>query len=173
MSSQVATGTLAPAAIGQRAIAYLIDAIILSILYTLLVSFAAVASLLRGDTGLTDSLLRAVLFAVASFVYFAYTWRAMRASPGQRVLGLTTVNAADGAPLSWNQASLRWAYLYGPASVATLFSNAMQAGGFLSAIVGVAVFAYYIYLLRTTASDPRRQGFHDKQASSLVLKPAS
>src|SRR5207244_11233679 len=110
VSSQVATGTLAPAAIGQRAIAYLIDAIILSILYTLLVSFAAVASLLRGDTGLTDSLLRAVLFAVASFVYFAYTWRAMRASPGQRVLGLTTVNAADGAPLSSNQASLQRAY---------------------------------------------------------------
>jgi len=39
----------------------------------------------------------------------------------------------------------------------------------LSSIVNLIVLIYYIYLLYTTATDARKQGFHDKQASSLVI----
>jgi hypothetical protein len=76
-----------------------------------------------------------------------------------------TVNAADGAALTWNQATTRWAFLFGPSVLNSLFPNAAGAGG----LVGLVVFAYYIYLLYTAATDPRKQGFHDKQASTLVI----
>ena len=38
----------------------------------------------------------------------------MRASPGQKVLNLETVNAADGATLTQPQAIRRWVFLWGP-----------------------------------------------------------
>ncbi len=33
----------------------------------------------------------------------------------------------------------------------------------------LVIAVYYIYLLYTTATDPRKQGFHDKQANTLVI----
>jgi hypothetical protein len=79
-----------------------------------------------------------------------------------------TVNATDGATLTWSQATRRWAFLFGPSVLNSIF----QFGG-LSAIIGLLVFLYGIYLLYTTATDPQKQGFHDKQANTLVItKPA-
>ena len=51
--------------------------------------------------------------AAISLAYFVYTWTTMRASPGQKVFNLETVNAADGATLTQNQAIKRWVYLFG------------------------------------------------------------
>ena len=39
-------------------------------------------------------------------------------------------------------------------------------------LVSLAVLAYYIFLLVTTAQSPTRQGFHDKGASTVVAKLA-
>jgi hypothetical protein len=77
-----------------------------------------------------------------------------------------TVNDADGAALTWSQATMRWAYLFGPSVLNTLFGN--QLGGGIGAIVGLIVLVYYVYLLYTAATDARRQGYHDKQAKTLV-----
>jgi uncharacterized RDD family membrane protein YckC len=124
---------------------------------------------LIGDLTIVGSVIRAILFAVLGFLYYGYSWITWRATPGQRVMGLMTVNAADGAALTWNQATMRWAYLFGPSVLSNLFTTPNQIGGGLSSIVGLVVLIYYIYLLYTTAQDPKRQGLHDKQANSLVV----
>ena len=159
MTVQATSSALAPAAVVTRVIAYIIDAIILGILGIV------VLGIIVNDVTIVGSIIRAVIYAVLGFLYFGYTWTAWKASPGQRILGLMTVNAADGAALTWNQATLRWAFLFGPSILNSLF----QLGGGLSSIVNLIVLVYYIYLLYTTATDPRKQGFHDKQATSLVI----
>ena len=160
MTVQAASSALAPASIGARVVAYIIDAIILFIVGFLVVG------LIIGDTSAVGSFVRAIVYAVLGFLYFGYTWTAWRSSPGQRVLGLSTVNADSGATLTWNEATVRWAWLFGPSVLQSLFSQ--QLTGFLGVLVGLVVLAYYIYLLYTTATDARRQGFHDKQAGTLV-----
>jgi hypothetical protein len=76
-----------------------------------------------------------------------------------------TVNATDGSALTWNQATMRWAFLFGPSVLNSLF----PVGGGLGALVGLVILAYYIYLLYSAATDPKKQGLHDKQANSLVI----
>jgi uncharacterized RDD family membrane protein YckC len=154
---QTTSSALAPAPVVTRVIALIIDGIVLG-----LCSF--VLGVLIGDASITSGIIRAIIYAALGYLYFAYTWTTWRASPGQRILGLQTVNEADGAALSWNQATMRWAFLFGPSVLQSLF----QFGG-LSAIIGLLVFLYGIYLLYTTATDPRKQGFHDKQANTLVV----
>lgn len=165
MTVQAASSALAPASIGARVIAYIIDAIIVGLVGIIVVGA------IYGDATVTGSFVRAIIYAVLGFLYFGSTWTAWRASPGQRVLGLMTVNAADGTAMSWNTATVRWAFLLGPSAIQSLFTNQIGAG--LGAIVGLVVLAYYIYLLYTAATDPRRQGFHDKQAGTLVTTKAA
>ncbi|MDQ2915123.1 MAG: RDD family protein [Chloroflexota bacterium] len=161
MTVQATSSALAPAALAPRIIALIIDGLVLGICGILIVGIFV------NDVSIVGSVIRGILFAALGFLYYGYTWTAWRATPGQRLMGLLTVNAADGAALTWNQAMMRWAYLFGPSVVSNLFSA--QTGSGLGAIVGLVVLGYYIYLLYTTAQDPRRQGFHDKQAGSLVV----
>ena len=165
MTVQAASSALAPASIGARVIAYIIDGIILFLIGLVLVGA------IYSDVSVIGSVVRSVIYAVLGFLYFGYTWTTWRASPGQRLLGLMTVNAADGSAMSWNTAIVRWAFLSGPTAVQSLFSSQLTGG--LGAIVGLVVLAYYIYLLYTAATDPRRQGFHDKQAETLVTTKAA
>ena len=88
-------------------------------------------------------------------------------------MGLRTVKAEDGQALSGMQALTRWAYLFGPSAFASLFTQPEQVGGFVSFVIQLLVLVYYVYLYRTASADPRRQGFHDKQVGSIVVKVAS
>jgi uncharacterized RDD family membrane protein YckC len=101
------------------------------------------------------------------FGYFGYSWTAWRASPGQRLLGLMTVNEADGAALTWSGATVRFAYLFGPIVVYSLISASQL--GILSFLVALLMIGYYVYLIYSAATDPRKQGFHDKQTGTLVV----
>jgi hypothetical protein len=42
--------------------------------------------------------------------------------------------------------------------------------GGLGTLLSLALFGYVLYLLYTTASSPSRQGFHDVQSSTVVVK---
>ncbi len=128
----------------------------------------AVAIVIAG-AGWLIGLLFAILWAVASIGYFVYTWTSMRASPGQRLLKLETVNAADGATLTQNQAIRRWAFLFGPAALANIASN-LPGGWFLGGLVGLAATVYAIYLLYTASQSSKRQGYHDVQSGTVVIK---
>lgn len=158
MTVQTASASLAPATLTTRVIAYIIDAIILTLVLL-------VVGLIVSDLTIVGSVIRAVIYAAVGFLYFGYTWVTWRASPGQRGLGLMTVNAADGAALTWNQATMRWAFLFGPSVLNSLF----PLGGGVGGLVSLIILGYYIYLLYTTTNDPKKQGFHDKQAGSLVI----
>jgi uncharacterized RDD family membrane protein YckC len=155
---QATSSALAPAAVATRVIAFIIDGIILGIC-------SAVIGAIVLDTTIVGGITRAIIYGVLGFLYFGYSWTAWRASPGQRILGLMTVNATDGSALTWNQATMRWAFLFGPSVLNSLF----PVGGGLGALVGLVILAYYIYLLYSAATDPKKQGLHDKQANSLVI----
>jgi uncharacterized RDD family membrane protein YckC len=162
MATQVMSSALAPAAVATRVIAYILDAIVLGIVGIFIVGT------FYSDVSVVGSVVRTIIYAVFGYAYFGYTWTAWRASPGQRMFGLMTVNAADGATLTWNQATMRWLYLFGPSVFNSLFTSANTGIGGLSGLVSLIVLIYYIYLLWTTAQDVRHQGFHDKQSNTIV-----
>jgi len=155
-----------------RIFAYIIDAIIMAvafgILYGIFLSLFIGSAL--GGFGFMSFVwfvVLLVIYAAGSAIYFIYTWTKMRGSPGQRILGLETLNAADGAVLTQPQAIRRWLFLFGPFVLAQAAS--FMLGG-LGAVVGLATFAYAVYLLYTAANSPTRQGFHDIQATTVVVK---
>ena len=160
----------------NRIVALIVDAIILGI------GTAVITSLVYGIVGspVTFSLATGVVFnavplligAVISLAisaaYYIYTWTSLRASPGQRLLGMQVGNFPDGAPLTQNQAIRRWAVLFAPFSLGQVAYVAPTIGP----LVGLLIVGYAVYLLYTTAQSPTKQGFHDKTANSVVVKAA-
>jgi uncharacterized RDD family membrane protein YckC len=155
-----------------RIFAYIIDAIIMAVAFGIL--FGVFSTLFIGAAlggfgflSFVWFVVLVLLYAAGSAIYFIYTWTRMRGSPGQRILGLETLNAADGAVLTQPQAIRRWLFMFGPFVLAQAAS--LMLGG-LGMLVSLALFAYAIYLLYSTANSPTRQGFHDVQASTVVVK---
>jgi uncharacterized RDD family membrane protein YckC len=150
-----------------RIVAIVIDVLIIGIVY------AVVVAVLAALGGWGAFLIGGVIYLALSVGYFVYTWTRQRATLGQLVLGLETVNAADGASLTQDQALRRWVFLWGPGALAQVFG---YGGGTVVGLVGwlVALLAllYELYLLYTTSQSPRRQGFHDVQAATVVVKRA-
>jgi uncharacterized RDD family membrane protein YckC len=172
---------LAYAGLGVRIVALIIDYILLLILF-LFVSIALGAiflgTLING--GVAGALVAGVLLAIAnlviSAVYFIWTWTNpdLRASLGQRALGLNTLNATDGATLTRPQAVRRWLYLFGVVAFASAMQSALSASSLntLASLIGLLAFAYEIFLLWTTYQSPKKQGYHDVQAGTVVVKRA-
>ena len=165
-----------------RIIAFVIDAILLGIVASfviLAVGSIFLGTLLGGNffVALIVGLVLAVANMAVSAVYFVWGWTnpGMRASLGQKALGLNVVNAADGATLTREQASRRWAFLYGFVALASALQLALSGSslGGLASLIGLLSFAYSIYLLWTTSQDAKRQGFHDVQAKTVVIKRAA
>jgi uncharacterized RDD family membrane protein YckC len=172
---------LAYAGLGIRIGALIIDYILLFILF-IFVSIALGAIFLGAliDGGTAGALIAGVLLAVAnlviSAVYFIWAWTKpdLRASLGQRALGLNTLNAADGATLTRPQAVRRWLYLFGFVAFAYAMQSALTATSLntIGFLVGLLALAYQIFLLWTTYSSPKKQGYHDVQAQTVVVKRA-
>jgi uncharacterized RDD family membrane protein YckC len=172
-----ASSGLVYADVPNRAIAYIVDAIILFVI-NLVVGIVLGAILgptvsIDFDSGqVTTNWGSAVVSAIVSTLitglYFVYTWTSMRGSPGQRMLGMQVGNASDGATITMDQAIRRWIFLGAPFGIA----SALAGAGGLGLIIGLAGFAYFIYLLVSTAQSPTKQGFHDKQANTVVVKAA-
>jgi len=153
----------------NRAIAYIIDAIILGIVN--LVVFAVLAGVGLGVlSGLTYNYFAGLVLAVVSLVvsgaYFIYTWTAMRGTVGMKALGMQIGNSNDGKTLTQDQAIRRWIALGAPFGIAQAF-NPFPGIGLL---IGLVAFGWFIYLLWTTYSSPTKQGFHDMFVNSMVVK---
>jgi uncharacterized RDD family membrane protein YckC len=157
------------ASFGGRLIAYIVDAVILGIVTGIvsaimgggifaLYGFSAFGfgRRLAFDVGL-GSVVFAIVAGLISGAYFVYFWTHTGATPGQSFLGLEVRNAVDGAQLDTEQAIRRWAFLVVP---------------FISVfpLVGLLVFLYQIFLAYTTSTDPNHQGFHDKEAKTVVVR---
>ena len=172
---------VAYAGLGVRVVAYIIDAILLGIVGALV--SIALGALFFGTVAGRDfslaivfALLLAVANLVISAVYFIWGWTnpEMRASLGQRVLGLNTLNAADGATVTRDQAVRRWAWLYGVFAVASALQLALGGSDLagLGSLIGLLAFAYWVFLLWTTYQSAKKQGYHDVQANTVVVKRA-
>jgi uncharacterized RDD family membrane protein YckC len=165
-------GGLVYADVPSRIFAYIVDAIIMAVAFGILwVVFGAlfIGSALAGFDVMTFIwfVVLLVLYAAFSALYFIYTWTKMRGSPGMRVLGLEVLDAADGAALTQPQAIRRWLFLFGPFVLGQV--AAFMLGG-MGTILSLVLFGYLIYLLYSTANSATRQGFHDVQAATVVVK---
>ena len=146
----------------NRIIAAVIDGVLIGVLFWIIAIIGGVISIAIG-MGLIIGLLFGLIWAAVTAVYFVYGWTKMRASFGQKFLNLETVNTADGATLTQNQAIRRWAFLWGPIAI-----------GYAIPIIGILIVMlgglYQLYLLYTISQSPKRQGFHDLQAGTVVIK---
>ena len=170
------TAGIAYADLGIRIGAYIIDVVIL-VLVALLVNTILIAILIGSiftvGTGaaVIGGLIILAINVLLGAIYFIYTWTTMKASPGQRMLGLMTVNESDGSALTQNQAITRYLVMFAPGYIAALASNVI--GGIIGLILSLVGLGWTIYLIYTTANDPKRQGYHDKMAKSVVVKPSA
>jgi uncharacterized RDD family membrane protein YckC len=95
----------------------------------------------------------------------------MRASYGQKFMKLETVSAADGSTLTQPVAIRRWAFMFGPNALVMVLTNIpILALAFLGMLMSLAALGYDIFLLYTASQSPKRQGFHDVQAGTVVVK---
>jgi uncharacterized RDD family membrane protein YckC len=162
----------------NRTIAYIIDVIILAVINIVVFIILAAIGLSSvnlnvnssdfGQYNVVAGLIAALVATAINGAYFIYTWTTMRASPGQKVLGMQVGNAADGATLTMEQAIKRWIALGAPFGIAQAL-NPLPGLGF---ILGLAALGWFIALLVTTAQSPTKQGLHDQYANTVVVKSA-
>ena len=169
----------------NRAIAYIIDVIILFVINIIVsivigailgpatkVSFNSNATdfgnLVTADVNYVTVLVTALVSTAINGVYFVWTWTNMRGSLGQKVLSMQVGNEGDGKTLTMNQAVTRWIFLGAPFGIAGAL-NPIPALGIL---IGLAALAWFITLLVTTAQSPTKQGLHDRYAHTMVVKAA-
>jgi uncharacterized RDD family membrane protein YckC len=162
----------------NRAIAYIIDGILLAIVSVILFAILGgiglnIVTINVNNPGLIEynyvaSLILAIASLAINAAYFVYTWTSMRGTVGMKVLGMQVGNAGDGKTLTMDQAIRRWIALGAPFSLVQAFNPLPGIG----VVLGLAAFAYFIFLLWTTYSSPTKQGFHDKFANTMVVKAA-
>jgi uncharacterized RDD family membrane protein YckC len=150
----------------NRAIAYIIDSIVLFITLLVVGLVLAVVGIVAGSfVGATAML---VIGLIVSAVYFIYTWTRMRATFGMQALGMQIGNAVDGATLTQDQAIRRWLAI----SVPSIAAQALQPVPTIGNVVALMSLAWFIFLVYTTAQSATKQGWHDTFANSMVVKAA-
>lgn len=129
-----------------RVLAFFIDALAIGVI-------ASAVSLGQAGIVIWDHWLQLVawrnfLETALSFLYFTILWSTLGGGQtlGMRLLGLRVVGAG-GTPIDYGTAVIRW--------------------------IGIVISAAVILLgLIWVALDPRKQGWHDKMASTFVLHVA-
>ena len=153
----------------NRAIAYIIDSIIL---FVILLIVGLILGTIGLATGAGGSAVASLIFAIVGLAvgaaYFIYTWTSMRATPGMRALGMQIGNAGDGKTVTTDQAVRRYLALAGPGIVAQAFAGINVIGPILLLLA----LGWIIYLIYTTANSPTKQGWHDIFANTQVVKAA-
>lgn len=135
---------------GARLLDWLIVAIPLSIVLTLIGWGAAAALDVGGTRGQIVSLLQSLLV----FAYFVGLESSRGATLGKSILGIE-VQGPDGRPPSVERAMKR---------------NAWMLLGLIPAIGGVLVLAAVIAIMITINSGSDMQGLHDEWATTAVLR---
>ncbi|MGA1500943.1 MAG: RDD family protein [Ilumatobacteraceae bacterium] len=143
------TSTDRLASIGQRALAQLIDSVIIGI-PLFFVSTAISGDLTDADSG--QLLLVTVLWLGVSLFYNTAMIAIYGATIGKRVMKLMVVNRVDGSAVTWTYAAVR-------ALIPTV------AG--LVPVIGLA--ANLVVYLRAVFH-PIRQGLHDAAAGTIVVR---
>lgn len=97
-------------------------------------------------------------------------WKWKSATPGKMILGIKVVDAATGGKLSLFQCIARMiAYL--PPMVPLMFLSTAGIAPQPMLFVGAAIFTCpLLWGYLSILTDPRRQGWHDKIARSMVVR---
>ena len=154
----------APASWGMRALARIIDFIIVSFPFTILVSFLGVETVTKGpDKGeLTGPLWTLLLFPIGFMLYETALISRFGQTLGKWVCQVKAVRYTDGH-LSYQQEALTRAVLPG------VFLLAASAAPMLGVpLLGYLQFVPVIIYLSSLA-DPIYRGPHDKAANTIVL----
>lgn len=137
------------ASIGQRAIAQLLDGLIIGIpLFILTYSFGGDIT----DTEDSNLLWLTLLWLGVSLFYNTALVATTGATLGKRIMKLRVVNRTDGSPVNWTYAAVR-------ALVPTL-----------AGVVPVIGFALNIAVYVRAFFHPFRQGLHDAAAGTIVVR---
>ena len=171
------------AGVGGRIVAYLIDAVLVGIVPTILalilVDYSGLfeqfrRSIATGHAGQAaivvpmtlDLILVSFIGVAIQYLYFVGFWTSGgRATPGLRGLRMQVVDARSGGPLSIGQATRRWAALGAPLTLLTILPALQSVAGLIQ--IGLVVLIFF-----TVVANDRRQGLHDRWANSLVIRDA-
>ncbi|MCL4303382.1 MAG: RDD family protein [Anaerolineae bacterium] len=137
---------------GRRFLAYLIDAILLSVVGNVLGLVVGLAIGVAGaaaggssdEVGAAAQLVAGCLGFLLGAIYYIGFWATTGQTLGKMALGIKVIGV-DGTPVSWGTAAMRY--------LGYLVSGLVLALGFI-----------------WIAFDPRRQGWHDKIASTYVVR---
>jgi uncharacterized RDD family membrane protein YckC len=150
----------------NRAIAYIIDAIVVGLIMVIVGVILTSIGLALGN------LAGVAVYGIAGLVvgagYFIYTWTARRATIGMGILGMQVGNAGDGATMTTEQGIRRWLAISAPSIIAQAFQGIPVIGW----VLGLAAIAWFFFLLWTTYQSPTKQGWHDHFANTMVVKAA-
>ena len=137
------------ASVGQRALAQVLDGLIIGFpLFILTLSFG-------GDLtdAQDDNLLWLTLLWLGVGLFYNTAFVAISgATPGKRIMKLRVVNRTDGSPVNWTYASVR-------ALVPTV-----------AGVVPVIGFALNIAVYVRAVFHPLSQGLHDAAAGTIVVQ---
>lgn len=167
-----------PAGTVRRLVAYLVlDGLVVGVL--IFAAVAVVGAVLGPTMRFVDgasihavvddarATLDTLVAAVVAAVYFAGSWTAWARTPGQALLAIRVVRAADGERLHPVRAVVRWLALGAPIALLTPAVPELPGGGAWLTLGGVA---WAVVLLLTTLADPRRRGVHDRLAGSRAIR---
>jgi uncharacterized RDD family membrane protein YckC len=151
-----------------RAVAWIIDGVILGVITTILwtvviaiaagIGFGVAGSGVAADGTITEQeaailgvgiasafIFLAIMTILVTALYFVLLWTRRGATIGQSILGLRVVRQSDGGPIGWGTSIIRYIVLY----------------------IGFAI----IYLgVIWVAFDDRKRGWHDLAANTYVVK---
>ncbi len=172
-----------------RVVAFLLDLLLLRVLLSVLLEpvYGLLGSLLFPDdqSGLGSYAFPVLVFLAIAAAHGAaviYCWRVARASPGQMLLGLFTLDADAGTRLSVRQAILRWLILFVPALLLSGFASiVVDAASILlgagssatfqwRALVPLIAGVWLLLLAVSCLNDERGRGTHDRISGSVVVR---
>ena len=146
-----------------RVVAYFVDMLLLGAL-----GVAAGAALGRYDAN-PDPIVRfgvGAVLVLVDLLYFVGLWTSgLQGTLGMRLLKLRILNSVTAGTLPLNDALLRWIALSGAVGILALVPG-------IEAYIGLISAVWVLILLISTATNPLRQGLHDRWARSVVVQPA-
>jgi len=168
-------GGLVYADVPNRAIAYIIDVIVIAVLGVIIGAILGAVGLsvvTNSGTEVSYNYVASIIYALVGLAvsggYFIYTWTSMRGTVGMKALGMQIGNAGDGKTLTMDQALKRFIALGAPFTLAQVLSPLPLVG----LLISLAALGWVIYLLYSTAQSPTKQGWHDVFANTMVVKAA-
>ena len=135
------------AGVGQRLASYLVDAVVLSIIYLTLVFLSGVPAgeeIMGGGNFSTSFSAVYVLMAAIGIGYYTYFFGKGQ-TPGMKLVEIKLIRTDGVEPVGYGKGLLRWVGME---------------------ISGMALLLGYIWIL----VDKKRQGWHDKIAGTYVVK---